>query len=164
MSQKIIQSLSRLLEIQECLLKTAEEKIELLKNNDVEQLEKLLKKEEKEVDLLEKVEQERQLAVANFMKQHGIESEEDTLSSIVPYLNEEDKQLVQQLSEKLVQTMVELKEYNDLNEQLTKQSLYFVNAQLAAFSPETDSTYAYQHPNQKHKTQQRTQSIFDSKA
>lgn len=163
MSQQIIETLSRLLEIQERLTKTAQEKIDLLKNNEVEKLEQLLKEEEKAVDLLERLEQERQAAVVEFMKQHGLESEETTLSAIMPHLTEEDQQLVQHLQEKLLQTMVELKQYNDLNEQLTKQSLYFVNAQLAAVTPDTDSTYTYQRPNQK-QTAQRPQSIFDSKA
>lgn len=163
MSQQIVQSLSRMLEIQVRLLETAREKIELLKNNDVEQLEKLLKKEEKEVDLLEKVERERQTAVAEFIKQHGIETEEHTLSAIMPYLDENDQKTIEQLQEKLLETIADLKQYNDLNEQLTRQSLYFVNAQLAALTPNTDSTYGYQHPNQKLKPQ-RPQSIFDSKA
>jgi len=163
MSQQIVQTLSRLLEIQERLLKTAQEKIELLKNNDVEQLEKLLKEEAKEVDLLEKVERERQTAVAEFIKQRGIETEEHTLSAILPHLNENEQEAVEQLQEKLVETIADLKQYNDLNEQLTKQSLYFVNAQLAALTPDTDSPYTYQHPNQKPKTQ-RPKSIFDSKA
>lgn len=163
MSQPIIESLSRLLEIQERLIKTAQEKIELLKNNDVEKLEKLLKEEEKEVDLLEKVERERQTAVAEFITQHGIETEEHTLSAIMPYFDENDRKVVTQLQEKLLETIADLKQYNDLNEQLTKQSLYFVNAQLAALTPNTDSSYTYQHPNQKPKPQ-RPQSIFDSKA
>lgn len=163
MGQQIVQTLSRLLEIQERLLKTAQEKIELLKNNDVETLETLLKEEEKTVELLEKTEQERQTKVNEFIKQQGIETEEATLSAIIPYMDEKDRQAAEQLQEKMLETIADLKRLNDLNEQLTKQSLYFINAQLAALTPETDSRYTYQRPNQKPNTQ-RPQSIFDSKA
>lgn len=163
MSANIIQSLEQLLKIQQRLNELAEEKTELLKKNEVKKLEELLKSEELEVHLLEQAELKRQTVVAEFLRKNGIEAEDTTLSALYPYLTGQDKQQFDKLQMKLVEVLVELKERNELNEQLTKQSLYFVNASLAMLSPESNASVTYQRPD--HKTQaQGRQSIFDSKA
>lgn len=159
----MIQTLAQLLKIQQRLNQLAKEKTELLKQNEVQRLEKLLKAEEVEVYLLEEAERKRQTAVVDFMRKHEIKNEEMTMSALSHYLTGKEKELFEQLHEKLMETVVELKERNDLNEQLTKQSLYFVNAQLAILSPESSANVTYQRPNHKNEETSR-QSIFDSKA
>lgn len=159
----MIQTLAQLLKIQQRLNDLAKEKTELLKQNEVQKLEKLLKAEEAEVYLLEEAERKRQTAVSNFMQKQGIENEETTMSALSRYLTGEDKELFEKLHVKLMEEVVELRERNELNEQLTKQSLYFVNAQLAFLSPESTTNVTYQRPNNKTEGQSR-QSIFDSKA
>lgn len=163
MSANLIQSLAQVLKSQQRLNEIALEKTELLKKNEVKKLEELLKKEELEIHLLEQTERKRLAAVTEFMNQNGIEAEDTTMSALLPYLTGNDKERFEKLQMKLVEELVELKERNELNEQLTKQSLYFVNASLAMLSPEETTAMTYQRPNNK-KQEQGRQSIFDSKA
>lgn len=162
MSANLIQSLAQLLKIQQSLNKIASEKTELLKRNEIQELEKLLQKEEQQVYLLEKADEARHEAVLQFMQAKGVESEDAIVSSLYPLLSEEDQALVEKLQMKLMEELIELKERNELNEELTKQSLYYVNASLTMFNPESASV-TYKRPNHKMQENER-QSIFDSKA
>ena len=159
----MVQILAQMLKIHQRLNRLAKEKTELLKQNDVENLEKLLKAEEAKVHLLEEAERKRQAAVYDFMKNHGIEHEEPTMSVLSQYLTGKEKEQFQALHAELTEAAAELKRRNELNEQLTKQSLFFINAQLAMLSPDSQTSVTYQHPNDK-KISQRRHSIFDSKA
>lgn len=157
------ETLTQLLDIQKRLNELAREKTEVIKQNDVEKLEELLKAEETTVQLLEKVEDKRQAVVSAFLKEHRIEDAEPTMSTLANYLPAEQKQRFEELHEALLEEIVELKERNELNDLLTKQSLYFINASLELVSPESEKMN-YQNPKSKQTPPPSRQSFFDSKA
>lgn len=159
----MIQTLAQLLKIQQRLNHLAKEKTDYLKQNAVQELERLLKVEETEVNLLEEAERKRQMAVTDFIHQHDIENENVTMSTLSRYLTGKEKDLFEKLQIKLGKEAVKLKNQNTLNDELTKQSLYFVNVQLEMLSPKSTATVTYQPPSTKSSDQSR-RSIFDSKA
>ncbi|PWA12628.1 hypothetical protein DCC39_05245 [Pueribacillus theae] len=161
-AQNIIQSLAMLLKIQQQLNDLTIEKTEFLKQNEIKKLEELLKAEEKQIKLLGKADENRQKAVEDFLNRKGIVIEDVTLSSLYPFMEENDREIIRKLHAKLSEEIIKMKEQNELNQQLTKQSLQFVNASLEMLSPEPEEV-TYKHPENK-KTDGSHRSFFDSKA
>lgn len=161
-AQNIIQSLAMLLKIQQQLNDLTIEKTEFLKQNEIKKLEELLKAEEKQIKLLGKADENRQKAVEDFLSEKGIVIEDVTLSSLFPFMEENERVMIRKLHAKLSEEIFKMKEQNELNQQLTKQSLQFVNASLEMLSPESVEV-TYQHPENK-KTGGSHRSFFDSKA
>ncbi|MFS0783692.1 flagellar protein FlgN [Bacillus sp. 1P06AnD] len=153
----LIQHLDTLIKLHASLLKLADQKTDTIKNSDIAKLENLMNEEQKYIKAINQIENERQKAVAQLMGQP-----EASLLDVVENAEGPEKEQLSKQRDQLLALTKQLKEANQLNQQLIYTSLQFVNLSLDMLRPrETD--FNYQKPA-KAGSQQQKRSMFDSKA
>ncbi|MCF6410146.1 flagellar protein FlgN [Pseudalkalibacillus salsuginis] len=148
------------------LLDLSVQKTEALKKNDIKVLDKLLSEENKCIQTIERIENDRVREVEVLLNTQGIVVDENpSLSQLLRFYNHEGQAKLIQVQNQLKQTIQQLQEQNELNHELTRQSLQFVNASLSLMEPKKP-TANYRRPGQTTKQDgyQKSRSIFDSKA
>ena len=134
----IIEQLDVLIKLHENLNKLAVQKTEVIKKGDMEKLNKLLIEEQKYVKAIQQVENKRQLSVEQFFQNSNQKSLLDVIETSSP---SEQKTLNEQRNQ-LLQIIAELKNTNNLNQQLIYHSLQYVNITLDMLRPqETNLNY-----------------------
>jgi regulatory protein YycH of two-component signal transduction system YycFG len=136
--QAIISTLQRLEKMHRSLLEIALSKTEYVKNNDLDQLDAILKAEQSHVAAIETFEIQRQQQVQQYMISKGVQSAtEPTISNLLEVAQGE--QFIDDLKavrESLLDVLQQLKTQNDLNQKLVFQSLQFVNVSLNMLRPQ----------------------------
>lgn len=164
--QGLISVLERLLEVQRAMNTLATEKTEVLKKNDIKGLEAIMKQEDAYVAQLEQLETQRVDETKGLLKAKGIMPEDVTLSAIVHMVAENEREQIETLQEQLQKEMDQLQSQNELNQDLIRQSLHFINLSIDMVAPpEPDVTY--QKPSGQdsgYDNGPKRTSIFDSKA
>lgn len=161
--QPIIDVMNKMCTMHESLLALSRTKSEFLKEGDAEGLQKLLPKENQHVRAIEKLEQERIKLTDQWFAQHAEEEPEKTLTNILKHLrNDKEKDDLKGLYEKFVIILADLKQQEQLNRELTRQSLQFVELSLDMLQPSAKSLNYGKEKGSRQNTQ--TRSIFDSKA
>jgi flagellar biosynthesis/type III secretory pathway chaperone len=157
-AKKLIDTLEKLLTLHQSLLKLAEQKTDILKKGDMEGLNALLTNEQKHITAIQQVEEIRNEAVEALLQGQDVDK---TISNCIEFTNEPERTKLTQLKDHLTEVITELKERNQLNQQLIHQSLQFVHLTLDMLAPQPASiNYG---PPQQNATPKR-QSMFDSKA
>ncbi|WP_026772256.1 MULTISPECIES: flagellar protein FlgN [Sediminibacillus] len=162
--QPIVESLQRLIKLHESLLTLSKEKTETLKAGDTEKLQTLMLQERKHVQAINQVEKQRQEEVGSWAFQAGIEPEDATVSVILDHL--EDKQEKIDLENrflKLTNVLYDLKKQENLNQDLTKQSLQFIQMSIDMMDPSLKNMNYGSNKSQQ-QPQSSKRSLFDSKA
>ncbi|MGM7702919.1 flagellar protein FlgN [Pseudalkalibacillus sp. Hm43] len=150
----------------EKLLDLSVQKTETLKKNDIKSLDHLLSLETQCIQRIESLEDNRVREVELLLNRNGIVADENpALAQLLRFFDEEDQEQLIAVQEKLKVTIQQLQEQNELNNELTRQSLQFVNASLSLMEPKKP-TGNYRRPGQAQQknSYQKQQSIFDSKA
>lgn len=157
--KRVIEELERLCVLHEHLLSLSEQKTEALKTNEIKALSEIVTKEQKYVQAIEQTEQSRIEATKSC-----IGSSDATISACISKAAGGEKKVLEQLYAKLSQLVIRLKDVNDLNKQLTFQSLQFISLTFDMLLPkEGGSNYGKeQQPNQTGGVKRL--SLFDSKA
>lgn len=141
----------------------AKQKTEIIKTGDTDALNNLLKEEKKHIQAILQFENERQQASKDFLTNHTrTDVTSLTLSDCIEIADPTEKQKLTQLKSELQSQIKALTDRNELNQQLIKQSLQFVNLSLDLLVPEID-TYNYERPGQAYQHNE-GRSIFNSKA
>lgn len=162
-AEPLIQTLEKMLLLHKSLNQLAKQKTDILKAGDTDALNNLLKEEKKHIQAIQKFEIERQEASKEYLaKFEQSESKTATLTECIKYANPTEKQKLNGLKSELQTQIKSLKDQNELNQQLIKQSLQFVNLSLDLLMPEID-TYNYERPGQAYQFND-GRSIFNSKA
>lgn len=164
MNSTLKQLLQQMIAENEALIQYGNDKREYLIANNIEGLSKIILKEQRHVMALAKLDEMRKVLIYQLLSGKPLKSILPTVTDCYAYLHEEEQKDVQQAAQTLLDKMLELRQVNDLNQQLIQQSLQFVNMSLSLFEP-TVSTVSYgDYPNRNHpkKTKVRT-SLFDSK-
>ncbi|WP_339289089.1 flagellar protein FlgN [Ureibacillus sp. FSL K6-0786] len=162
--QPIISILEKLEKMHKSLLEHAYKKTELVKNNDMEELDKMLKVEQSHVAAIEQLEQLRQKKVVEYFQSKGIEmSSVPTIAELLEAVeDEEERQKLADVRNRLLKLVENLKIQNDLNQQLIYNSLQLVNVTLNMLRPQPEEI------NYSEKTVRGgnapRQSLFDSQA
>jgi flagellar biosynthesis/type III secretory pathway chaperone len=154
---KVITIMEKLCALHEILYQLEQEKEKIVKENNVDGLNKLLAKEQKYIAAIQTMERERKKVVANWLGQ-----ENATISDCIEKAVDKEKEKLFQLREKLIDIVESLKQQNHLNQQLIYQSLQFITFSLNLLHPQPKDT-TYSPPNQKMK-ERHGRSLFDSKA
>ncbi len=130
--QPIISILEKLEKMHKSLLEHAYKKTELVKNNDMEELDKMLKVEQSHVAAIEQLEQLRQKKVVEFFQLKGIKvSSPPSVAELLEVIeDEEESQQLSDVRNRLLKVIDDLKKQNDLNQQLIYNSLQLVNVTL----------------------------------
>ncbi|WP_257350264.1 flagellar protein FlgN [Pseudalkalibacillus decolorationis] len=164
-AERMVGLLSDLQKAHEQLLGISVQKTDALKQNDISKLDTLLKEEEKSVQSIEKVENERVAEVEALLKGQGIIADNSpSLSQIIRFYNVDDQERLEKSQEELRETIGQLRKQNELNHDLTRQSLQFVNASLSLMGPKQPATYERTGQANNTNNYGRRQSMFDSKA
>ncbi|MEC1770240.1 flagellar protein FlgN [Schinkia azotoformans] len=162
-AEPLIQTLGKMLLLHKSLNQLAKQKTDIIKAGDTDALNDLLKEEKKHIQAIQRFEADRQKASEEFLaKFEQSDKSITTLTEYIDFANPMEKQKLNQLKSELQTQIKALKDQNELNQQLIKQSLQFVNLSLDLLMPEID-TYNYERPGQAHPFNE-GRSIFNSKA
>ncbi|AJD92149.1 hypothetical protein JMA_28320 [Jeotgalibacillus malaysiensis] len=135
MTQQSIKTiLQQQIKLHKSLLELAKRKTAVIKENDIEQLNQLIKDEQKHIQAIGALETKRQQLQAN----------EDFQSE----------------KEELLQVIIELKSVNELNQDLLTQSMQLVSLNLDLLMPQPDSI----NYSKESEDDQPVRSMFDSQA
>lgn len=135
--EKIVSVLTKLERMHKSLLELAYKKTELVKTNNMDGLNQLLKDEQAHVAAIEQLEQQRQTMVTDYLRAKGIAlSDIATVADVIEVADTPtEKQQLETLRKRLILAIEDLRKQNDLNQQLIFQSLQFVNMTLDLLRP-----------------------------
>ncbi|MEH7381345.1 flagellar protein FlgN [Bacillus sp. JJ1533] len=158
-AENLVVMLKKILALHQNLLKLSERKTDILKKGDIDALNEQMKEEQKYILAIRQLENERITIVEKWL---GPRVEEKTLSKCIEAASEPIRSELAGLHEDLVKVTHELKVVNELNQQLTHQSLQYVNMSLDMLLPQ-EQNVNYGNPAGTQEKKQ-TRSMFDSKA
>ncbi|MDY0393239.1 flagellar protein FlgN [Virgibacillus halophilus] len=157
----IIEDVKQLTVIHQQLYQQSLKKMEAIKSNDTEQLQKMIISEQKLARQLDKIENQRIQNVSKFAKEQQIKNSETALSDILQIVADvNDKQELEQAAISLSESVLHLREQEQLNQELIRQSLKFVDMSLEMLQPSISSM---NYGNHQHSASSK-KSVFDSKA
>ncbi|WP_017726237.1 flagellar protein FlgN [Halalkalibacterium ligniniphilum] len=163
-AKSVIETLAAFVKLHRELNEIANQKVAAIKSNDMSALEELVRLETAKLHQLQLKEKQRGMEVAAFFDKIGAKDADLTISGMLPYLEEKERELLEKLQRTLVQEVDALKKQNETNQQLIEESLRFVNMSLDLLLPDPEDVY-YQRPQQKERhAYEEGYSIFDSKA
>ena len=165
--ENIISTLEKLERMHKSLLELANKKTDFIKANDMEQIDEMLKTEQAHVAAIETLEQQRQAMVTDYLRAKGIAFNDiPTVAQVIDATDGPEKQALQEVRERLVALLMELKKRNDLNQKLVFQSLQFVNLTLDMLQPQRQqaSTFNYSGAEVRGETTVAKKSYYNSQA
>ena len=98
-------------------------------------LNQILKDEQTHIAAISKFENERKKYTAALLPN----MEKPTISDCLNIIDEENKHILERLRTEIFETVLQIKEKNDLNQQLIYQSLQFVNLTLSLVAPQPEN-------------------------
>jgi hypothetical protein len=141
------QCLESLLAEHEALLDLAEQKKQVLVHGPMDIFSSLVTKEMQGVNRVKNLENVRQQLLGESLKGMGIQDPNLSMKEWIGLLNdEEERQVFFQLRDQLRKVLVTLKQVNDLNQQLIKQSLDYINYSMDLYLGTREKEYFYQKP------------------
>ncbi|MBS4174165.1 flagellar protein FlgN [Bacillus sp. FJAT-49736] len=159
MSEPIITVLEKLYKLHESLYKLSLDKATIIKENDMEKLQQMLKDEQSHVAAINTLEVERQ----KLAKQLLGTDKDVTISECIEAAPSEMKGKLISLQTKISDIVEKLKDQNELNQSLIYLSLQYVNMTLDMLQPKPES-FTYGRPNQQKSPKKPSFTAFDSKA
>ncbi|MFB5266730.1 flagellar protein FlgN [Paenibacillus enshidis] len=161
----LLGTLERLNEAHLQLIELGLEKKEALIRNQVDHLIAVMTRESRMSKRIEQLEQERVENVHLFLQERGIKSRLNLtireLSRLV--FEQEEKQRLLQIQSALGSTLKQLKELNDLNQQLIQQAISYIDFSIESMSYYSESEVTYTHPAEKQASGGR-RGLFDTRA
>lgn len=140
----ILSLLDNLEKLHKSLLRLANDKTAIITKGDMEGLDQLLKDEQSHLAAIAQTENQRQVAVAEYLIAQGRPVPvSPTVTDIFDVVSEEDKKNLEKARASLLHTIHDLKWQNDLNQKLTFQSLQIVNLSLDMMRPPRVETANY---------------------
>lgn len=162
--QPIVDTLEKITKLHDNLLTVSKKKTEALTKGDTDLLQELLLNERKYVQAINQLETKRMEQMSVWAKTKGIEPTNLTVSVMVEnYVTGPDQESLELITVKLAELLVDLKQQEQLNQQLTKQSMQFIQMTMNMISP-TITSMNYGNQTTKSNDQQSNRSLFDSKA
>ncbi|GGG84421.1 flagellar protein FlgN [Paenibacillus radicis (ex Gao et al. 2016)] len=145
--QPIIDVLQAQLALYGNLLEIESSKKPLIMSNDFLQLNVVTQKEKLLVAQAEELERNRNLITLRYFKDIGFRYRVSLLSEVIKSVSElETKQKLMQLHGQLTEILKELKQVNELNQQLVQQSIAFIDFSIDLMVEDPSEDVVYQHP------------------
>lgn len=163
--QPIVTILEKLEKMHISLLELAYQKTELVKNGDMEELNTMLKNEQSHVAAIETLEKQRQQMVTDYLRAKGIVlAEPTTVADVIDAADQEnERQHLEEVRNRLMSVIDDLRKQNDLNQKLVFQSLQFVNVTLDMMRPQPEQIN-YSGKSTRSENAGPKKSLFDSQA
>ncbi|MFD2639005.1 flagellar protein FlgN [Piscibacillus salipiscarius] len=160
--QTIISHLEKLDQFNESLLALSKQKTEFVKNSQIDEFNQLLMKEKKHAQAIDQVESKRIQLTEKWFEEHAPNAKEQTITQLIELTDDEEaKQKLEEIFEKLVINLAQLKEQEQLNRELIEQSLQFIDLSLEMYEPQSKQM---NYDSNKQAPQRQQTSMFDSKA
>ncbi|KKB41133.1 flagellar protein FlgN [Bacillus thermotolerans] len=153
----LIELLSEMDRLHGRLLALGEKKTDIIKKNEIDKLNQLLKDEQKYAAAARTLEMKRQQASAQITGKWGA-----SLADCIESVPEAEREPLRQWQQVLMEKLERLKELNELNQQLLRQSLQFINMSMSTVQPSPVQA-TYTHPARSEETLPK-RSMFDSQA
>ncbi|GAB0168886.1 flagellar protein FlgN [Lysinibacillus sp. CTST325] len=136
-TEAICSTLTMLERMHKSLLELAIKKTEIITAGNIEALDQMLKDEQAHVAAIDKLEQQRQKQVTDYLEAKGFAStDKATVADVIEAAEQQtEKETLSAVRNRLLQIINDLKKQNDLNQKLVFQSLQFVNFTLDALQP-----------------------------
>ncbi len=134
-------------------------------DNNVDALTKVMTKEARLIKKSSELDEEREQAAADFLKEKGIRSKLNlTITEMTRLVFDlTEKQDLQLAQRQLSDTLIELKHLNSINKDLLEQSLTFIDYSLNLFMSEPEDDMVYRNPMETAPAQ-KPRSFFDTRA
>jgi len=162
--QDIVRILDEQAELYGRLLETANEKTPVLVKGDVDQLNAIVQRERKLIARAEQLEQQRILETHRHFVSLGYISRMNTLREVIQSVNQPElKQKLIEQQRDLSRLLEELRRVNELNQQLIRQALAFIDYSIVLAVDDPAEDIVYQHPQKNPGSAGRT-GIFDTRA
>ncbi|MFO7296078.1 MAG: flagellar protein FlgN [Clostridia bacterium] len=160
--QKFVDILERECQLYGTLLELSKKKVQVIVDNNIAELEKMVEMEEQLIFELKSLEDEREDLVSDFAQRNGISSKEVTVSYLVSQAEGQVKEKLKQLQERLYGIIEEQKQINQLNERLIKNNLDFINFSIGLITGRNQTGGIYSKTGET--TVKRGGSLIDKKA
>ena len=164
--ENIISTLEKLERMHKSLLESACKKTEFIKQNDMEQLDNMLKNEQAHIAAIETLEQQRQTMVTDYLRAKGIVlTDKISVADVIDVAKDDTH--VQQLTAvrtRLIKVIEDLKKQNDLNQKLVFNSLQVINITLDAMKPARQEQFNYSGAEVRGDSTIGKKSYYDSQA
>ncbi len=135
--EAICSTLTKLERMHKSLLELALKKTEIIKAGNIESLDQMLKDEQAHVAAIDKLEQQRQKQVTDYLEAKGFASTDKmTVADVIEAAEQPaQKDTLSTVRNRLMLIIEDLRKQNDLNQKLVFQSLQFVNLTLDTLRP-----------------------------
>ncbi|CAG9621432.1 flagellar protein FlgN [Sutcliffiella rhizosphaerae] len=128
-------------------------KEEVVKGNKVDELQQITREEQQYTRAIVQLEKQREQLSGN-----------KTISEVAEVSSPEEKTVLLNLKEKLLDTIEKIKVQNELNQSLLQQSLQFVTMTMNTLNPQPTAVNYEKPANSKKSPSAPGRSLFDSKA
>jgi flagellar biosynthesis/type III secretory pathway chaperone len=157
--------LENLLNLHKSLLALAADKKQALLAGEIDSLVEITHREQKLIKAVSLAEQNRIGIVQELLKEKGLPGSEGTLAGLLKTLTSaEEKKRLKIIREQLLGIVSELREANELNQQLLGQSLSFVNANLELLTDSPEEDFVYRNPSTHSHHSYASRSFLNTKA
>jgi len=155
-------TMKHLVVLHEDLIQLSNKKTEEIKQGDMEQLSKTLMDERKQIQAITQTEEKRQALVEDLFMKVNPDVEEKTVTTLLAHIdNDEYKQQLEDVVALLIDAIVQLRQVEQLNQELMAQSMQFVQLSLDMLQP---SIQRMNYDEKQTIQDSVKQSVFDSKA
>ena len=138
--EPILTTLNHLEKLHTSLLRLSNDKTALLKSGDIDGIDQLLKEEQSHLAAIVQLDLKRVNEVKQYLTAQGSAvPAEPTMTQLIELANVPDKEQLAEARDRLLHAIHELKHQNELNQQLTYQSLQFVNLSLDMVRPRPET-------------------------
>ncbi|RKD23540.1 FlgN protein [Caminicella sporogenes DSM 14501] len=124
--EQLILTLNKEYDVYAEVLKLAKKKKKVIIEGKVKELDSITGKEQVMIVTLGKLEKIRESIVNNIIKEMEIKDEIENITELVEYFDDEEREKVLEIRKKLVEILDEVKKENNLNSELIKQSLEYI--------------------------------------
>lgn len=145
--EELYQVLENLINLHKALFTLAAEKKEVLIKGDSDALLRITKQETKLIQAVEAAESARGDVMNRIAAAKGLSFSDQTLLGLIKAITSaEEKLRLKAYREELIRIVSQLREANELNQQLLAQSLSFINASLDLLTDTPEEDFIYKRP------------------
>lgn len=160
-ANKVIESMVKLIEVKSHLLNLSREKTDMITIGSIDKLQALLVRERQSIQVLEQAEATRKTVTNEWLIAHQLAHEHGTITEMLTLMKDDQaKQDLEQVATQLTDIIIQLRQQEQLNQELIKQSMQFIQISLDVMNP---SIKQMNYGNNKD-TRAVEYSVFDSKA
>lgn len=133
-TENLISMMEKLLKLHQSLYELSVKKTDIVKKGDMNALNQIIKDEQAHLSAINKFENERQKFTEAFLP--GVDN--PSISDCLEVLGGTHKETLNRLRMELLEVVSQIKDKNELNQQMIYQSLQFVNLSLHLFAPQPE--------------------------